>query len=462
MPSTFTTIEIGRSALMASRRALDVHGHNIANAATPGYSRQEVLLEPLVQRNSLIEGASGVGVSVSGVVRSRDKFIDAVLRNEAAKKEAFTVQKDVLDHLQVIISEPSDASLRQAIDSFWAAWDELSSSPDSLAARSLVIERGNTLIDMFRHLGEQADSLTADIEKNIEAVIGKVNSLSSQVATLNIEISRALARKEPAADLLDKRDLLLDELTSLTGASVTYYDDGSCRVSLSGFPLVDGPKSYSLACTYTSSGTEFRWVDRAGNVETLPYVGGKLGGLKGSRDDTVLKFKNEVAALLKDIVHLVNSNHTGVWEDGTPCSEPFFEMDDLDPLATAKVSQVLLTDPTRLVASLSSPRDGLAAANIAQALASGEAGLKPPVETWTSIVGDAGIWGQRVQNGFATQELLVKELQNRKDSISGVSIDEEVTFLIRQQHAFNAASRLITVADEMLDTIVNRLGVVGR
>ena len=108
MPSTFSILEIGKTALFTSRKQMEVTSHNVANAATPGYSRQKVLMEPLVQRQSLFAGVSGIGVKVTDVVRNRDRFIDAILRSESGKRAAFKVQVDVLEHMQVITAEPSD------------------------------------------------------------------------------------------------------------------------------------------------------------------------------------------------------------------------------------------------------------------------------------------------------------------------------------------------------------------
>ncbi|QUL97937.1 MAG: flagellar hook-associated protein FlgK [Candidatus Fermentithermobacillus carboniphilus] len=460
MPSTFTALEIGKSALMAARRAMEVTGHNVANAATPGYSRQEVVLEPLIQRIPLSSGVSGVGVKVADVTRIRDRFIDAVLRNEMGKKESFAVQKEVLDHLQVVFAEPSDSSLRQAIDDFWAAWHDLSSNPLSEAARSQVMERGRTLTDLFRHLGSQLDSLTADIDANIQATVNKINLTSEKIAVLNVEISRALARKEPVADLMDRRDLLLDELASLSGATVTHLDEGSSvRVLLGGLPIVDHQKVYKIEI---GPSAEIRVSLGNGQYAVVDAVGGRLGGLKTARNDIVGEFKQELESMLFKLVTGVNGIHDdGISPSGT--SGPFFEGVAGDYLGTVRVVQAIQEDPNAICASKTDPLDGQIARDIANYLD----GTSDPSGTsfsdlWMGIVGRLGAVGQKVEGGFDTQELLVKELQNRRDSVSGVSIDEEVANLIREQHAFNAASRVISIADEMLDTIINRMGMAGR
>jgi len=463
LTSTFTLLEIGRSALMAARRSMDVTGHNVANASTPGYSRQEVLLEPIIQRIPLAYGISGIGVKVSDVVRIRDRFIDAVLRNESQKKASYAVQKDILDHLQVVFGEPSDASLRQAVDSFWSAWHDLASEPLSQAARSQVMERGRSLADMFKHVGGQIDSLVSDIEADIEITVKKVNVLSERVASLNIEITRASARKEPTADLLDRRDLLLDEIAELTGATVTYLDEGnSCKVQIGGFPIVEHDKVYHIKVMYQTDGTKFGIEEIQNSV--IDCMGGRLRGCKTGRDNIAFEFKQEIESILVDLVTGVNNLHTNGYPlSGTPI--PFFEFSPDDCIGTLKVSDQIVSDPGQICASTEADQslyNGLNALSIADFIDGQTTEAPSFVDRWMGTVGRLGAMGQKVQSGYETQELLVKELQNRKDAVSGVSLDEEIANLVREQHAFNAASRVISAADEMLDTIINKMGLVGR
>ncbi|MGI6163500.1 MAG: flagellar hook-associated protein FlgK [Bacillota bacterium] len=480
MPSTFSTLEIGKSALLTSRRAMDVTGHNIANASTPGYSRQRVVLEPIIQRINLSAGTSGLGVRVADVARVRDKFVDAVLRNEQEKKAAFAIQKDTLDHLQVVFAEPSDSSIRESVDLFWASWHDLSSDPQSSAARTQLLEAGRSLTDMFRHLGSQIDSLTADIEAGIDATVAKVNLLAERVGSLNTEISRALARKEPVGDLMDRRDLLLDEVTELTGATVSYLDEGTVKVNIGGIPLVDRHKVYRLESTVTGDGIKFNLLTGPKDSDKieLDSVAGSLGGHKTARDGIVLRFRKELNEVVKNLAQGVNAIHQADFEGTGPYS-PFFYLDPLgaDFLSTIKVDDNIIDHPDKIrTATGSDPLDGSIALAIADFIEGNENSYLKQLkdsglldlsdgdftDKWMGIVGGLGVEGQRVESGYDTQELLVKELANRKDSISGVSLDEEIANLIREQHAFNAASRVISTADEMLDTIINRMGLGGR
>ncbi|MGB4326801.1 MAG: flagellar hook-associated protein FlgK [Bacillota bacterium] len=481
MPSTFTAIEIGKSALLASRRAMDTTGHNIANAATPGYSRQQVILEPIIQRVDVVSGTSGLGVRVVDVQRIRDPFIDGVLRGEQAKKAGFESQKEVLDHLQILFAEPSDSSMRNFVDAYWAAWHDLASEPQSQAARAQLMETGCSVADMFRHLGSQIDSLTGDVEAAISSTVTKVNLLSERICSLNTEISRALARKEPVGDLMDRRDLLIDELTELTGATVSYLDEGTVKVSIGGIPIVDKYKSYPMSSAITSNGVEFYVVTGPNDSDKLLLSGvsGALGGYKVARDEIVLKFRDELNSVALKFFEGINYIHQV--NPGTGATDPtyptFFQFSN-DVLSTIKVTDEIVNDPGKIRTSIGP--DGLDG-EIAHAIADYIAGTPNEflseivtsgsgfdlsggnfTEKWMSIVGKLGVEGQKVEIGHSTQELLVKELANRRDSISGVSREEEITELIREQHAFNAAARLISVADEMLDTIINRMGMSGR
>lgn len=473
MPSTFTAIEIGKSALLAARRAMDTTGHNIANAATPGYSRQRVVLEPIIQRIDINSGTSGLGVKVTDVNRIRDPFIDGVLRNEQAKGASFEAQKEVLDHLQIVFAEPSDSSMRTFVDSFWAAWHDLASEPQSQAARAQLMETGRSVADMFKHLGSQIDSLVGDIEGAIDSTINTVNLLSDKICSLNTEISRGLSRNEPVGDLMDRRDLLIDELTQLTGATVSYLDEGTVKVSIGGIALVDKYKSYPISSSITSAGVKFFVVTGPASSDKieLNLVSGTLGGHKAARDEIALKFRQELNTIATQFFEGINNIHQTDPTTGQvdPSYIKFFEFTASDVLSTIKVNDVIVNDPANIRASAGTdPLDS----TIAHAIADYIEGTPNSfiiddsggnfTEKWMSIVGKLGVEGQKVEIGHSTQELLVKEQSNRKDSVSGVSRDEEITELIREQHAFNAASRVITVADEMLDTIINRMGMSGR
>lgn len=482
MPSTFTAIEIGKSALLASRRAMDTTGHNIANAATPGYSRQQVILEPIIQRVDVVSGTSGLGVRVVDVQRIRDPFIDGVLRGEQAKKAGFESQKEVLDHLQILFAEPSDSSMRNFVDAYWAAWHDLASEPQSQAARAQLMETGCSVADMFRHLGSQIDSLTGDVEAAISSTVTKVNLLSERICSLNTEISRALARKEPVGDLMDRRDLLIDELTELTGATVSYLDEGTVKVSIGGIPIVDKYKSYPMSSAITSNGVEFYVVTGPNDSDKLLLSGvsGALGGYKVARDEIVLKFRDELNSVALKFFEGINYIHQVDPETGAIDSNahyPTFFQFSNDVLSTIKVTDEIVNDPSKIRTSRGQDDlDGEIAHAIADYIAGTPNEFLSDVtfgsgfdlsggnftEKWMSIVGKLGVEGQKVEIGHSTQELLVKELANRRDSISGVSREEEITELIREQHAFNAAARLISVADEMLDTIINRMGMSGR
>lgn len=461
--STFSMFEIGKSALIASKRSMDVTSHNIANAATPGYSRQDAFLEPIIQRQSQM--ISGVGVRVSDIRRTRDLFVDAVLRNEIGREAAYLVQQEVLDHIQTAFAEPGDNSIRGVIDSFWSAWQDLSADPGSPSARAQLMERGRSLVDMFNHLGNQLDSVSHDIDIHVESLVDRVNDLAQRVAGLNVEIARALARQEPASDLMDRRDLLLDELAELTGGLVSYTGEGNAvRFTIGGFPIVDRDKAYELEVSLEGPKAEFTWKSSPEDTpQTITNIGGRLGGLKTAKEDLVQYFRAEIEKLFGDIVRSVNRVHEGPSGD-----IPFFACDPDGPfLGAVEVNPVIVDDPSTIVATRVSPGD--VAHEIAKVLADGyqdpgdpDATIEPFVETWTAMIGQLGAKAQKVETGVVTQGLLVRELRNRRDSISGVSVDEEVAQLIRQQHAFSAASRVITIADEVIDTIINRMGLAGR
>src|SRR5665647_644658 len=219
--TTFMGLEIGKSAIMAHQTALNVTGHNIANANTPGYTRQVANLvtnrpwhTPMLTGNATV-GQLGTGVDVADIQRLRDDFVDDQIRNENRTSGYWDTQQETFAKIEVILNEPSDDGLRSVMDNFWESWQDLSAHPESEAVRSVVAQRGMAVADAFNHTFRQLTDLRQDVNSNVKIKVDEINSMAVQIKDLNQQIlSISIAGKQPN-DLLDKRDLLLDKLSQL-------------------------------------------------------------------------------------------------------------------------------------------------------------------------------------------------------------------------------------------------------
>jgi flagellar hook-associated protein 1 FlgK len=527
MRSSFTGIEMAKRSLFTQQAALQTTGHNIANANTRGYTRQVVNmvaakpLEAVGMMRSTVSGQMGQSVEFDHIDRIREKFLDNQFQNENKNLGDWEIRKDTLDKLEAIVAEPSDTGIRQVIEGFWNAWQELSKSPENLTARVLVKERALALTDAFNHTGKQLDDLSKDLTENIEVKVKQSNSYAGQIAKLNNEIFRVEGLGDNANDLRDQRDLLVDDLSKIINISVT-EDSSGYNVKMGTIELVNGK---DVTSTLTSAIFNASFAD--GNLDS-----GEVHGMIQSRDVNVTNFKFQLDSMMQvlatgDInvtlpkgsvipegttlngvtytgsvdsrtlgtnqevtVHGMNGLHIlgysgtgGVVSSGVP----FFTLksgytefgansvtvnpDILDNVA--KISTSLRTsvgtDGIETVVKGNNDMALLVSGIRQQKVNFDPAATGKPIltdgtfdEFFRSMVGELGVQSQEATRQAANQKVLVDQVDSNRQSVSGVSLDEEMANMIKYQHAYNAAARSLTTFDEMLDKVINSMGLVGR
>jgi len=475
MRSTFFGLEIGRKALQTQQRALDVTGHNIANANTPGFSRQQAVMATtnpfaLPSFNRPIgAGQIGTGVMVQEIRRLRDDFIDLQVRQEVNRTGEWEAKQNALQKLEVILNEPSDSGLRTVLDQFWEAWQELSKKPELEAVRSLVRQRGIAVAETFNHLDSQLTDLAEDLDASIRIKVDEINNIASQIATLNDQIVRVEVQGDHANDLRDKRDLLVDELSKIVQVTVKEDQYGSLTVSIGGRALVSGSKNFEITAVNNALNFGYADIQWLADGSSVLIKSGSMKGMLDTRDTTVPDYRSQLDAMAQAFANAVNAEHAaGFGLDGIN-GRYFFDPDPTD-LPTVPDAGNITIHPD-ILASL----DHIAAGSVAGAAGDGSnaldiAGLKHQLLMGTSTIDDyyrgmiaqLGVQSQEATRMVDNQNLLVAQLENRRQEVSGVSLDEEMTNMIKFQHAYNAAARTVTAMDEMLDVIINRLGLTGR
>jgi flagellar hook-associated protein 1 len=329
MRSTFFGLEMGRRALQAQQRALDVTGHNISNANTQGYSRQEAVLKatnpytvPGFNKPSG-PGQIGSGVDVKEIRRIRDQFIDTQVRTENKSLGYWDVKKDALQKIEVIVNEPSDSGLRSVTDKFWESWQELSKNPESVAVRSVVRQRGIAVAETFNHLDRLYRDLQYDLNETIKVKVNDVNSIARQIADINTQVLSIEGTGDKANDLRDKRDLLIDQLSKI--ADTTTYENnlGVVNVKIGGTDLVVNARVSELTVAQ-GAGTGFNNVIWADTLIPTSLNSGELKGLLESRgytDPATGKFggiipdlRNDLDIMAKTMVEQINKIHRGGYD----------------------------------------------------------------------------------------------------------------------------------------------------
>lgn len=474
MRSTFFGLNIGYKGLQAQQRALDVTSHNVANANTQGYTRQDVILEtsPPIK---VLEGYVGTGVDVAEFRRMRDQFIDIQIRTENKALGEWEVKSNILGKLEVIINEPSDSSLRNVLDDYWESWQKLSKNPESVAVRATVMQSGLTLAESFNHLDRQFTDLQEDINRGISIKVDEINSLARQLRDLNVQVVKAESSGNKANDLRDKRDLLLEQLAKVVDVGVVEDQLGAVNVTIGGRSLVARGYINEIKFTYNENNpleAKMEWFNSL-TQEVQGDVGIASGELKGylhMRDVVVTNIQGKISDMAKSVAEQVNNlHHQGYGLDDNPGIDFFVKSDAGKPFMAGniEVNQLLVDDVNLLAAGKTQPvlaGDGENALDIAQlsdklVMNGGKATLG---DFYRSTVAQLGVDALEAERMMVNQSLLTDQLINKRAEVSGVSLDEEMTNMIKFQHAYSASARVINIMDEMLDLIVNRLGLVGR
>ena len=468
MPGLMVGLEIGKRALMANQVWLQTIGHNIANANTVGYTRQRVSIAASYPETS-IYGPIGSGVTVDNLHHVRDLFLGQQYRSAQKDLGEWSFKDKALAQIEQTFNEPEDEALNDVINEFWNKWNDLAQNPENTGNRNFVISSANELIRNFHTLAQGLTDQRDAVDRDLTNMVAEVNRMTNEISRLNQQIKRQELGDEQAMDLRDARDLLTDELSSLIDVNTMEKSDGTTIVSMGQMILVDSGDSFAIdAKPEISKGiTTHKIVWKGTNVE-LKNLRGQLAGLMETRDKIIPNYMSDLNDLSRTIVEQVNNLHrSGFGLDGST------NIDFFDPSFTDAVNIRLNVDVTnninKIAASDSNDPDAVYGnGNLAAAIydlrgaAVLEGGTTTINDYYTSLIGKVGVEAREASSFNANYELLLSQIDNQRQSIQGVNLDEEVTNMVKYQHALDAASRVITTMDEALDTIINGMGRVGR
>lgn len=486
MSSPFHGLNIGLSAVQAQQRAMELVGQNVANANTPGYSRQRVNLTPATtQLNPTLEGypsppSTGSGVDVVSIRRVSTGVLARQLRNETASLREWEARQDGLTRIEGVFQDLSGQGLNSTLDAFWSAWRELAATPDETGARLTVIERGQQVAQQFNVIASRLTELQAGLDDQASTLVEQVNGKAEEVAKLNHQIRLAVAMDQQPNELLDRRDQLVKEIVETTGATVEEHVDTEganwgVKIKLGGEYLVDIDPSQGTAddvfisnalATREDTGTlVIQWAGGADISQT--ELGGQLRGLLEVRNTAIPEQLSRLDSLAQALEDGVNAQHTSGYDADGNAGLDFFSGSDASDLT---VNSLITGDatPARRIAAASTtgaPADGsnaLELARVAEDSTLTGLGGNTIGGFHHQLVVDLGLNVEEADKQVQGQESVVAFLNNQREAIAGVSLDEEAVNLIKAQRAFHAAARVITSMDELLGRLINGMGIVGR
>jgi flagellar hook-associated protein 1 FlgK len=567
--------------MLSQQAAIEVAEHNVANASTPGYRRQQVVLKagPAISAQgatySMGVGQIGSGVSVEKVRRFSTDFYDSRYRNEIQYAGQYSIESSVLTQLESEFAETGDSSLISSMDDFWSSWQSLASDPSNSSLKADVLDVAKTLTEAISSRALVIHNLQADQDSQISQRVVEINNNAAQIAKLNGEIARVISLNEQPNDLMDQRDALLDKLASLTGATSNLQPNGEVVVSINGHVLVQDTQSYELSAVNDAANHNYKKIIWTADGRDMTPRSGELAGYFEARDSIMNDqltgldnlasalitrvnqihqsgFASGKASVLTTIAGTVTGFGSGVldtgqteltggnyftetqfdgtnWQfrvvdnTGTPvnvrlsdgsgysnnwqnipastgstiqydtgrgltinfgsdstlytaasfgagaASVTFNQQQDLftgtDAL-TIKVNPTILNN-YNLLATASNPNapgDGSIARLIGNVkteklLTGNQQTLN---EYYTSQTADFGLALSRAKSNYKDHDLVADAIDTQRESLAGVNLNEEAANIETFQKAYEASARLMTTLDEMMNTIINGMGLVGR
>jgi len=465
MPSLNSILANARTALSAQQAAVQVTSHNISNAATEGYTRQR----PELVTNYPVfmpEGAFGTGVRLGGIGHLRDSLLDTTYRSHQSSYSTHERRSELLSRIEELYGEPSETGLAASLDSFLSAWSDLANNPLNETARAVLRESASRLTGQFHRLAAGLEQVRSSAVTRLEQDVSELNRVTREIADLNVRIVAAEVGGTTAGDLRDMRDRALDRMAELVPVTVVPHGDGSVGVSAQGALLVDGAEA--VAVEASSAGGAWSIVSSRGR--TLTLTEGSIGATLAALQTDIPNARAELDTLARAIVEDVNALHRTGTNPLAQTDVDFFDPNGLDAL-TISLSADVTADPRAIAAGTGTVDGGgnplyqAGTTDIAMAIAALRDATGNPLLGGRSFgdAYDAAVTrvGRDVQSSTIsrdTYQALAQQADTRRASVSGVSTDEELVNLIRFQNAYAAAARVVSAADEMLQTVIGMAG----
>ena len=461
MGTLTSLIDMSAQSLMADQTALNVTANNVSNQDTPGYTREVVNWQPVDAVT--INGSEFYVTQNSGpsAISQRDRVLEQRVQQQTQVQSQSSALESALQQIQDVfgLSSTSESAistaLGSAMNSYYGALSQLSASPTDASVRQSVLSAANTLASTFNSSAQQLSQISSSLDQQVGTVVGQVNTLTATIATLNKQIA-SISPNQDAGTLEDQRQLAITQLSQYVGLNqITNEENGITLTTSDGALLVSGDQAYAMT-TAPVSGTTHVFAGIAGQDVTSGLTGGMLGGVLQARDQEL----PPVATALDNLAYGMGTqtnlqNELGLDGNGNP-GLALFTLSATASGAAASI-QVTTSDPQAIAAA----GVGEGSAGNGNALALADLSTANLVGTQTSSGYYAALLGQigTATSGAATdntaQQATLTQLTTQRDSLSSVSLDEEASNLTQYQRSYQAAAKLLTIADSVMSSAIN-------
>jgi flagellar hook-associated protein 1 FlgK len=476
--STFGGLNTAYTGLVAARQGLDVVGQNIANANTDGYTRQRVTTSAISAspQTGLFGGGVrvGQGVSVDGVARLGNASLDAQVRFTAGASGYSAVRANALAAIETSVHEPGENGLSTQLQEFWAAWQDISNNVGESAQSGLLLSQASVLTSQIAQGYRAIENQWSEVRSHVTGMVAELNSTAGQVAELNGRIRSTLAAGGNVNELLDQRNTLTTTIAALTGGTVRELADGTVDILVGGNSLVSGATAQPLTVVGATRINPTQIPDQDGPVQLVwanrtstpvPVDGGEiagalslLAGASGGTGGAIAEAAASYNTFAKNLADQVNAIHRNGASSTGATNLEFFAVDGTGPAALGLSVVPKNAGEIATGAIGAGGKDG----SVADAIAQLGTGPGSPNAGWSSFVTSLGVATKTEMQNARLADLAATSAVSMQLSNSAVDLDEENVNMLMFQHAYQGAARVMTAIDEMLDTLINRTGLVGR
>lgn len=449
-------LNIGSGALNVSQTELDTTAHNISNANTDGYTRQEVETEASSPIQT-VYGYIGTGVTISAIQGVRDAYISEQVNNINSDLSQANIEQQTGSTIEGIFNETSNSTsgLVTQLNALFTAFQTLSQTPEDTGVRQTVLQAGQNVASTFNALNSQLADASYQVGQQIGSDVSKINQLATTIAGINRQILSNSGTTRNSSDLQDQLNNAVSQLSQMVNVKVVTDPNGTTNVTAGGAVLVAAGNAFQFKMTQTSSGIT---VGRSDSSVPATVSSGELAGLIDSYDNVIPSYSKQLDSIASTLVKTVNEfNSTGytLASGGTPSQtgKNFFDGTTAGSIA---VSSDIMSNLNNIAASSNGdPGNGNNAAAMANVLnAPVMSNGQSILDAYQALVNEVGTDSQNATNSVQTLQTQQNQLQSFQTSISGVSLDQELTNMIQFQHSFEAAAKVITTADSMYQTII--------
>ncbi len=504
MRGSFFGLNIATRGLFTSQRALDITNHNINNVNTPGYSRQ-VAEQRAAKPIGLFDGTGmiGNGSEVIGVSRIRDEFLDFKYWSENVSYGEWTTKRTALEELESIFAETQESGTSKILNEFFGSMQELAKNPGSSQTREVVKSTGEALAKHLNSIDAQLQKARDDNNHIFKIKVDEINSYAKQIRDLNSQIHKSELDGSKANDLRDRRAVLLDNLSKVVNIEVSEVivgklsngkDNKQMQVSINGLFLVNHIHSHELECYEDEEDYNMYHVRWKQSENPMEPRGGELKGYIDVRDGTgtsgeykgVPYYMHKLDEFTRSFAKAFNEGifrddgkyypgHAGgVGRDGSENIKFFsYDYNDSEALEDLDNYENITAANITISSDILHDINKIAAASVAGEFENNDNILNllelrhdrrmfaegAPEDFMRSLVANLGIDAQQTVRMTENQNVIVEQIENRRLSVSGVSLDEEMANMVKYQHAYNAAAKMIAVINEIYDVTINRMGV---